>query len=192
MHNVSMRLVRFFSGIAAPLLLAGVALTPGLESRAFTGTGSVGSDGSIEFYLPEGTYHHRLFGTPGCSVTAGVVPARGGKGGPISDLLREADLSVGPHDPDGLDPTPAVGFSVPNASWVNLLVGSGTSCQWAYSITGPFLTEDGMLRSPPQRTQWWLVISAALTTIGLVVAASRQKSTQQSANEETAIRVMDG
>jgi hypothetical protein len=192
MHNVPMRLVHFIAGLAIPLVFAGGALTPGLDSRSFTGTGPVGTYGAIEFYLPEGTYHHRLFGTPGCSITAGVVSARGSQDIPLSDLLQEANLSVGPQDRTGADASPALSFSVASASWVNLHVGSESTCRWAYSITGPFLADSGMLASHSQRTQWWLAITAALTTGGLTVAALRRKPSPSDKEDEPAIRVVDG
>lgn len=182
-----MRLNSLIMG-AALLVVAAAAATPELESRAFSGAGSVGTDGTIEFYLPEGIYHHRLFGRPDCLTTVSVVPARGEPTVDASHVLAAG----GGQSASGLDPEPALSFTVTSGWWAHLRVDTIPGCLWAYSITGPFVAAGTEPLSPTERDQRWLIISGALVAAVLALSAWRRKGTAAPIDDDAAISVLDG
>ena len=169
--------------IGALLLIA--APTPEVETRSFDGVGSIGTESTIEFYLLEGTYHHRLEGAGDCFVTVSVFPARDPNGVPLGDMIH-ADLSVGRP---GATPTGSV--TVSRAGWAHIEAGTGSTCGWTYSITGFFLPEGEEPVPLSERNQWWLVAGGVLVVAALAALAWRRRPSKLP-EEEPPIRVWEG
>jgi len=174
--------------LAALVLAVGAAAVqdPSVQTRTFTGTGSLGIDSPIEIYLIGGTYHHRLVGSTDCHTNAGLYPAREPDGVLLADVIR-TDLSVGRPEAD-----PARSLIISRPGWANLQVGTGRDCEWTYSITGSFLPEGDEPASPSDRSPWWLLLPVAAVMVSLLAIALRRGSvTDPVANEESPIRTID-
>lgn len=190
-HNVGMRRIHRIVGIGALLVIAASAApTPEVETRIFEGAGSVGTDSTLELYLLEGTYHHRLASPSECFISASLFPSRGSQGVPLSDVL-DADLSVGTRSGSG-ETSPTGAIVISQAGWTNLQVGTGTDCEWTYSITGRFLPEGEEPVPPSERNQWWLIVAGVIAVAALVVLVLRRRPPAPPTDGEDAIRVLDG
>ncbi len=177
--------------LVALLAIAAATAAPERDSRAFDGSGSLGTDSPIELYLLEETYHHRIVAINGCFITASLFPMRGKPGVPLSDVLQASDLSAGERAAGAPEADPAGSFTVTGAGWVNLQVGTGTDCRWSYSITGLFLPEGEEPAPPSPWNQLWLVIAAVVAVIAVSVLAARRKPSPPQLEEEPAIRVLE-
>lgn len=167
---------------------ASAAPTPQVETRTFAGAGSIGTDSTLELYLLEGTYHHRLVGSSGCYTAVSLFPARPPLGVPLSDVLP-ADVSVAGRAGTGeANPTGTVVIS--QAGWANLQVGTGTDCEWTYSITGQFLPEGEEPVPPSERNQWWLPVAGVLAVVGLLALAWRHRPSAPPTDDDP-IRLLD-
>jgi hypothetical protein len=185
-----MRLLNASVLIGALIFAAAAAPTPEVETRTFTGIGSVGYSSTLELYLLEGTYRHRLTGSTACYTAASVFPARLPNGVPLSDVLS-ADLSVGTTKNSSSRINPTGSMTISQAGWANLQVGTGTDCEWGYAITGQFLPEGEEPVPASERSQWWLPVSGLLVVVGLLALAWRRRSAEPPADDEP-IRVLDG
>ena len=184
-----MRLLKTVVAVAALLTIAAAAPTPEVDTRGFEGAGSVGADTTLELYLLEGTYHHRLVGIGDCHTTASVFPSRGEQGVPLADVIH-ADLSVGRRAGGITLLKPSGSFEITRGGWANIQVGTGTECTWDYSITGLFLPEGEEPVPPTERSQWWLIIAGIAAIAGLGLLVWRKRPPPRADEEEPAIRVM--
>jgi len=173
--------------LAALVLAVGAAAVqdPSVQTRTFTGTGSLGIDSPIEIYLIGGTYHHRLVGSTDCHTNAGLYPAREPDGVLLADVIR-TDLSVGRPEAD-----PARSLIISRPGWANLQVGTGRDCEWTYSIRGAFLAEGDEPATESDRDFSWLLLAGTAIVASLAVLALRRRSPTSPAKKESPIRVID-
>lgn len=136
------------------------------QRRSFPGSGSVGSDSSIELYLLDAEYTHRLDADGSCDITAGVFPAHREPAVRVSEVLQ-ADLAVlrrgatGRVGPEG-------GFTITEPGWATVQVGTGPDCAWTYEIAGPFLPVGREPRPPGALEQPWVLWTLVLGGLALL------------------------
>jgi len=182
--------LRLIAMAGAFLAMAGASQAASIEIRTFTGAGSLGTDSTVEVYLLEGRYHHRLVGSAECYTTAGLFPARDPLGVALSDVLQ-ADLSVGKRSYGTTVTNPAGTVTISRAGWANLQVGTGPECEWVYTITGSFLPRRDEPLAPPQRGLWWVPVTGAAAA-ALALLAFRRRSLPQGEEEtQGPIRIVE-
>ncbi len=175
---------------ALATIAASTAQTPMIETRPFTGVGSLGTDSPVEVYLLAGTYHHRLVGTTGCYTAASLFPSRDPLGVPLADVLQ-ADLSVGQRSRGESETDPAGTVVISKAGWARLQVGTGPDCQWRYSITGRFLPRGDEPGPQSPASLWWLQVAGLAIVASLVILVLRRRSPGPVEKEEGPIRMVD-
>ncbi len=137
------------------------------QRRSFSGSGSVGSDSSIELYLLDAEYTHRLEADGSCDITAGVFPAHRQPAVRVSEVLQ-ADLAVlrqgatARAGPDGV-------FTITQPGWATVQVGTGPDCTWTYEIAGPFLPAGREPRPPGALEQPWVLWTLVFGGLALLV-----------------------
>ncbi len=175
---------------ALATIAASTAQTSSIETRPFTGVGSLGTDSPVEVYLLAGTYHHRLVGTTDCYTAASLFPSRDLLGVPLADVLQ-ADLSVGQRSKGESETNPAGTVVISEAGWARLQVGTGPDCEWRYSITGRFLPRGDEPGPQSPASLWWLQVAGLAIVASLVILVLRRRSPRPVKKEEGPIRTVD-
>lgn len=172
------------------VLAAAPAADPELDTREFTGEGSVGTGSQLELYLPPGEYRHELVSD--CDVAASLFPAERLPQVRLGDVLQ-ADLATATdRQEDRGDLAIGVG------GWANLQVGTGPECRWVYRITGAFVAL-GEEPPPPRAVDDvggpWGIGVVALLVVVVLLAVRRSRGAANAAgdpDEEPTVRIGPG
>ena len=134
-------------------------------------------------FLLEGTYGHRL--TAECDAAASLFPGLREPMVPLRDVLA-ADLTTSERSID------TGRFSISEAGWVNLQVGTAPECEWEYAVTGTFLplgSEPPPARSPDDLGGIWGIGILVLVASGITVAVVRSRSRPAESFDDDAVKV---
>ena len=146
------------------------------ETRRHVGVGSLGMESAIDLYLVGGGYQHAIEVDEGCFVTVGLFPSSHQE--PRVDLwdVIHADLQRGPGTVTGPQAPARGDFTIGEAGWAELQLGTGPDCRWTYAITGRFVPPGKEPIGPLGRTPIGVavpVLVVALVGVVLVVARRR-------------------